>query len=281
MTVAAPLLSAKDMDAVHCFHEDNGFVSVADVLAPAEFLALRAAVDAAMADGRLKVSDTELASNNDVVYLDPAFAALARHPRVVALVRRLVGHSVELQHAKFNAKPPAASQAGEVAWHQDYPFYPHTNFDLVSCTVHFDDEDEDSGPVRFIPGSHRRGPLSHLGPDGRFGYEIGEGDGLEAAAATPVTGPAGFVSFHHALTVHMSEPKRRPGHRRLMVLQYRAIDAVQLAGVVWRCNGMAVEDGDPGPRTARFPDGSRVELRGLAGRLFDVSGKFAPDRPTA
>jgi ectoine hydroxylase-related dioxygenase (phytanoyl-CoA dioxygenase family) len=281
MSVGAPLLSMQDMDAVRRFHDDNGFVSLADVLTPAEFTGLRAAVDAAMADGRLKVSDAELASNNDVVYLDPAFEALARHERIVAVARRLIGHPIELQHAKFNAKPPTASAVGEVAWHQDYPFYPHTNFDLVSCTIHFDDEDEDAGPVRFMPGSHRRGPLSHLDEDGRFAYEIRAPEALDAAKATPVIGLAGFVSFHHALTVHMSQPKRRPGHRRLIVLQYRATDAVQLAGVVWRCNGMQVEDGPALPRKARFTDGAVVDLRGVGGRLFDVSGKFAPDRPSA
>jgi hypothetical protein len=93
-----------------------------------------------------------------------------------------------------------------------------------------------------------------------------------------VTGPAGFVSFHHCLTLHTSNPKLRSGHRRLIVLQYRAVDAVQLAGVIWRCNGMQLEEENGAPR-ARFPDGTSVEMRGHGGRLFDVSGKLAPNRP--
>ena len=34
--------------------------------------------------------------------------------------------------------------SGLINWHQDYPFFPHTNFDLLAFGIHLDDEDENS-----------------------------------------------------------------------------------------------------------------------------------------
>jgi hypothetical protein len=91
-----------------------------------------------------------------------------------------------------------------------------------------------------------------------------------------MTGPSGQVTVHHCLTLHTSEPKRSTSMRRILITQYRARDAIQLAGVIWESTGLAVGESD-GPRTARFTDGSMVELRGRDGRLYDRYGRLAPD----
>lgn len=278
--VIEPLFERSQIDEAESFHDANGFVAFSDVLSSTEFAALRAAIDGAQEEERLRVGDEEFSSNNDVVFVDPRILAVCRNPRIVAIARRLIGCDIELQHAKFNAKPINDSGAGHVRWHQDYPFYPHTNYDMVSCVIHLDDEESDSGPLQFLPGSHKSGPLSHLHSDGSFAYECTGHPDVDAQPGVELTGPAGFVSFHHCLTLHCSAPKRRPGHRRLVVFQYRATDAAQIAGVIWRCNGMQVEDLPLVPRRARFPDGTTIELRGNGGRLFDVGGLLAPDRPT-
>jgi len=275
----AHAFTASKIEQAARFHDENGFVVFSDILSHEEFATLRAAVDVALTEGRLRVGEGDFVSNNDIVFADARFEALCRHPKIVTIARKLIGHPIELQHAKFNAKPLKDQGAGTVRWHQDYPFYPHTNYDMVSSIVHLDDEDEHAGPVRFIQGSHKWGPLSHVAPDGKFAYECTGRLDLDDLPSTLITGPAGQVSFHHCLTLHTSAPKRRPGHRRFVVFQYRAVDAVQMAGVVWRCNGMAVEERSPEPRMARFPDGATVELRGLGGRLFDMAGRLAPDRP--
>jgi len=194
------------------------------------------------------------------------------------MARRLVGHPIELQHSKFNAKPLHDKGAGEVNWHQDYAFFPHTNYDLIACLVHLDTEGMDAGPLRCLPGSHKWGPLSHVGPDGRFAYQYTGGKDLSAIPGVHLMGSAGMVTFHHGLTLHTSAPKQRAGHRRFVIFQYRAQDAKQLAGVIWNCHGMQVEaDASPKQSLARFPDGSIVELRGIGGRLFDVAGQLKPN----
>jgi hypothetical protein len=271
------MFSVRETDAAALFHREAGFVCFDDLLSTREISDLTTAVDEGLETGVLKISDQTLTSNNDIVFLRPEFMALCKDMRIINIVRQLIGRPVALQHAKFNAKPNAESGSGEVPWHQDYPFYPHTNFDLVSCVVHVDEETVESGALQFIYGSHKHGPKTHLRNDGAFAYECTNLGSSLCQPRISLSGSAGFVSFHHCLTLHRSPRKSQRAPRRIIVFQYRAIDAVQIAGVLWKCNGLEVDDETDKPAVARFPDGTQVELRGRGGRLYDVAGRLAPD----
>jgi phytanoyl-CoA hydroxylase len=271
------LFTQAESDAAVRFGIEQGFVAFSDLISPDEVRELTDGVEAATASGALTIGDEEMPNNNDCVFAHPAIEAMVRNPKLVAMARRLIGHPIELQHSKFNAKPLHDKGSGEVKWHQDYPFYPHTNYDMVSCLVHLDDEELDAGPLKCIPGSHKWGPLSHVSPDGKFAYQATGRSDLDALEGVHLRGKAGMVTFHHCLTMHHSAPKQRTGHRRFVIFQFRAHDAKQLAGVIWKCHGMQVEDRPPMPSTARFVDGTVVELRGLGGRLFDVAGQLVPN----
>ena len=117
--------------------------------------------------------------------------------------------------------------------------------------------------------------MSHV-RDGKFSYECSARDDLDRLPSVVLCCPAGTITFHHCLALHASDPKTRQEPRRLLVFQYRAKDAIQLAGVVWKSSGYQVEDGEPSARMARFPDGSTVELRGIGGRLYDIAGSLRP-----
>jgi phytanoyl-CoA hydroxylase len=270
--------SHAEADSAAAYFEANGFVAFNDILSRSEIKALTDGVDAASAAGKLTIGDDEMPNNNDCVFAHAAIEETVRNPKLVSMARRLIGHPIELQHSKFNAKPLHDKGAGEVKWHQDYPFYPHTNFDMVSCLIHLDDEAMDAGPLRCVPGSHKWGPVSHVGPGGKFAYQYTGDKKLNDLPGVHLMGKAGMVTFHHCLTMHASAPKQRSGHRRFVIFQYRAQDAKQLAGVIWKCHGMQVEQNStPAPSVARFADGSVVELRGLGGRLFDVAGQLQPN----
>lgn len=227
---------------------------------------------------RMCSASTATTNNNDCIFAAPEIEETVRDPGLVGFTRKLIGRPITLQHSKLNAKPLNDTGGGEVRCHQDYAFFPHSNYDLVACLVHLDDEETDAGPLRCMPGSHKLGALSHVDPSGKFAYECTETDKIDYKSAVELSGKAGMVTFHHSLTLHHSEPKRRAGHRRFVIFQYRAFDAVQLAGVVWKCNGYQVEAGELPPASARFPDGTVVECRGRGGRLFDVGGMLAPNR---
>ena len=86
------------------------------------------------------------------------------------------------------------------------------------------------------------------------------------------------MTFHHCLTLHSSEPKKNNKDRRLIVFEYRAQDALQLSGAIWKSNGYQVEE-NTNDGKARFPNGIVIENRGNNGKLFDIYGKLKPSEP--
>ena len=265
---------ATDAERAAVFYRERGYVVMRGVFAAHELAGINVAIADLVTTGRHRYWG-EAHQNFDIVMRDPTLEAVCRHDRLCGWVRRLLGHPIELQHAKLKAKPlhPAPGK-GEVALHQDFPFFPHTNYDLIAAAIHLDDEEEDSGNLYYLPGSHRDGVRSHCEQD-RFAYACTESPSIDDAEA--VRGGAGLISFHHGLTLHGSGPNANGRMRRLLVLQYRAQDAIQLAGPVWQSTGMAVA---PPERKgwARFPDGTSIEIRGVTGRLYDLYGAFAPSR---
>ena len=256
------------------YYAKNGFVGFYDLLTPNDLEQIQHAVDAAVENGTLGYADDSIYPNQDVIYAHPILEQYVKDPRICNIVRELTGAPIELQHAKLNAKPLHSTSNGGIKWHQDYPFYPHTNFDLVACGIHLDDEDEGSGPLRYIPGSHKHGLESHC-KDGVFAKEITCIEDLEKMPSELITCNAGQVMFHHSLIIHNSAPKVHDGQRRLIVFQYRAQDAIQLSGIVWRSTGYQVAPKEI-QGLARFPDGTIVENRGLDGKLIDLFNRFKP-----
>jgi len=236
--------------ATEFFHE-HGFVGFDSPFSAREIAELQNAAKQA------EYADETLAITHDAIFAVPLFRDYARDERLARTAALLIRAPVELHNSRLNAKPMSGGTGGVVDWHQDYPFYPHTNFDCLAGVIHLDDEDEDSGPLRVLPGSHRQGPLSHS-LNGEFVGRITEN--IEPDNAVTLTCKSGSVIFHHSLLVHYSGPKIRSGYRRHLIFGYRAQDAIQLGGTVWKSTGVEVM---PRERVncARFPDGTTVELR--------------------
>ena len=144
------MLSQADIDR----YGRDGFIVVPGVLSDAEVAGLRQATDELVAKSR------DVGTHNEVYDLepghtpelpkvrriktpdrwDPRFAAMVRHPGIVACLQALWGPNVRYDTAKLNMK--AAGFGSPVEWHQDWAFYPHTNDDLAAVGVMIDDVDE-------------------------------------------------------------------------------------------------------------------------------------------
>src|SRR5207245_8148112 len=89
------------------------------------------------------------------------FAKLARHPRMVEPIQKLLGEPVYMHQFKINGK--MAFDGDVWQWHQDYGTW--KNDDLMpepralTMAVFLDEVNEPNGPLMLIPGSHRPGPL--------------------------------------------------------------------------------------------------------------------------
>lgn len=253
-------------------YNELGFVAITGLLTADDVAGLHAAHNEGVAAGNLFVSKGEMADNYDTIYRHPTFEKWVHDPRLVAMVRAIFNRGIELQHVKYNAKP--LDGGGQAPWHQDYPFFPHTNYDLLALTLYFDDVDETNGALRFVPGTHRQGEVSHLDATGKFVYEVADQALLANAPSVAMVLPPGSITIHHCLTLHCSGEVIQKRERRLLIFQYRAEDNVQLAGPLWDVTGLPILK-ESSVRQARFPDGTTVNLRG---NLIDVFGNLKPQR---
>ena len=219
------------------FYRDNGYLVVENVFSADEVAALRADTEAMVAKA------AEVTANNDIYDLEDSHSpaeprvrriktphkfmssanSLARHPRLVSILTRLIGPGVRLDTSKLNMK--SAGFGAAVEWHQDWAFYPHTNDDLLAVGVMMDDMNLENGPLQIIPGSHK-GPIHDHHSDGYFcGAMDPETCDVDFSKAVALTGPAGSVTFHHVRAIHGSALNTSNRPRRLLLYQYTAVDA--------------------------------------------------------
>src|ERR1700761_2349722 len=223
-------------------YNDVGAIVVADVLTAEEIRVLSDVTDGFVEGARGLTSHTEIYDLEDshtaeqprvrrikAAHLhDPAYAALMRHPKIIAVLQSLWGPDIRFDTAKLNMK--CAGFGAPVEWHQDWAFYPHTNDNLAAVGVMFDDMAMENGPLMIIPGSHK-GPTFDHHADGVFcGAMNPDNRDVDLASAVPLTGRAGSITVHHVRAVHGSAPNVSDRDRRLLLFQYRAADAWPLLG---------------------------------------------------
>ena len=147
------------------------------------------------------------ASNRVKPYLlFPWAAALVRHPRILDLVEQMIGPDILVFHTTVWMK--AAHSDNYVPWHQDATYFGLAPFDHVTAWVAVTRSHPESGCVRVVPGSHRKGQLAHLDDHSDPLTMLSRGQRLtnvirEVDAVDLVLDP-GDVSLHHTLTVHSS-----------------------------------------------------------------------------
>lgn len=225
-------------------YEDQGYLVFPEFLSAEELARLRAALAEVLkeaeglTESNEKFSVTKAVDGRSFVrrIFSPiahhqAFYDLAHHPRILDVVENLIGPNIQLHHTKLNLKPPSSPQA-RFEWHQDYPFFPHTNYDLLAVMIYLDDSTEENGCLSIIPGSHKWGPRNHLfASDGAFSSQLEDKRVVEDPSqwqSVPV--PAGGMELHHCNMLHSSKANRGDRPRSAIIMQFRAADNVALGG---------------------------------------------------
>jgi ectoine hydroxylase-related dioxygenase (phytanoyl-CoA dioxygenase family) len=163
---------------------------------------------------------------NAPIEVSEAYCEAMANSRMTDCVAELIGPNVKLHHTKINSKLPGAATV--VKWHQDFPFTPHSNDDLVTALLMVDEVTEENGPLEVMPGTHR-GPLHGLWHDGKFTGAIGETVAADCKShASLCTGQAGSVCLMHTRLLHGSTANRSDRPRTLFISVYSAEDAVPL-----------------------------------------------------
>jgi ectoine hydroxylase-related dioxygenase (phytanoyl-CoA dioxygenase family) len=209
----------------------NGFAVVRDALRSTEVAQLALATDRlpAVTAGEVR------GGYRDIFTLLPEVRSLAAHPGVRRWPTAVLGPQCFAVRAILFDKTPESNW--KVAWHQDLTVPVRGRRDvpgfgpwsekagilhvqppvrvlerMLTVRVHLDACTEDNGPLRCLPGSHRHGKLDVSTIE----------EWKESTAPEETTVPVGGLLVMHPLVLHASSPAQRPGHRRVIHLEYAA-----------------------------------------------------------
>jgi ectoine hydroxylase-related dioxygenase (phytanoyl-CoA dioxygenase family) len=175
---------------------------------------------------------------------NPVVRTIAGSDEVRGPVASVLGHECFAVRGIFFNKNPKANW--KVTWHQDCVIAVCEKLDIggwgpwsnkagvihvrppftvleqmLAIRIHLDDCGDENGPLRVIPGSHRDGFLS----DSEIQNRSKEG----AVACAAVRGDAILM---RPLILHSSRPAARPSNRRVVHLEFAAIELPH--GAAWQ-----------------------------------------------
>ena len=273
MSASSTMKTSNSAVAQKRFYEEHGYLLLPALFDANEVATLRAALDEVLLEAKGLTETTEKFAItpdsegkpqvrrvfNPIVH-HKAFHDAAHHPGTLDVLENLIAPDIQLHHSKLNLKPPS-TQAAQFPWHQDYPFFPHTNYDLVAVLIHINEATEENGCLRIIPGSHEYGPRPHrfAGDGGAYTSSVANLDEVaDESRWLSLPCPAGSVGMHHCNMLHSSTANLGKQPRSVLIFQYRAADNVALAGSRSPGFGMIVRGRDV--CRARMLDGSIIEL---------------------
>ncbi|MCH2337793.1 MAG: phytanoyl-CoA dioxygenase family protein [Pseudomonadales bacterium] len=149
-------------------------------------------------------------------------------PRIVDPVSDLLGPNVLLWSLNWFIKEPLDKTF--VTYHQDATYWGLEPHDVVTAWVALSDAGPTTGPMKFIPGSHRGPVQDHidtfeeqnlLSRGQAIDHNIPETDAILAPLEV------GEMSLHHVRLIHGSEPNHTHDRRIGMVLRYCATHVTQ------------------------------------------------------
>jgi ectoine hydroxylase len=190
----------------------------------------------AHADANVYEKDGETIRAAWAVEKDSAACARAlRSPRILGPVKQLLGEDVYLYHSRLNFK--IAGRGDVFQWHTDFASWEQDGVrrgghrDMITAMIVLDDTAPESGPVRYIPGSHVAGTglasdydttttsyAIHKVPDEQIARMLAE------RPAEQCVEPAGTVAIFSPGLVHGSEANRSGRDRRNLYFVYNRRD---------------------------------------------------------
>ncbi len=170
--------------------------------------------------------------------LSEHFDRLTRDPRILGMVRQLLGSEVYIHQSRINDK--FGFQGSGFDWHSDFETW-HAEDGMprmraVSASLMLTDNSEFNGPLMLIPGSHRQFvpcmgetpeanwqeslKAQKLGvPDQQALADLAERGGIQAPK-----GPAGSLLLFECNTLHASNENMSPWPRSNLFFVYNSVD---------------------------------------------------------
>lgn len=214
-------------EADHRFYAENGYISVAQGFTPEETdAALQGVLHLIMggnpefkgvvfeAKARDILNTLTLEERQDAVRklasfvkYDERLHALAFHPKLIAVLTKILGDTPVLFQDMALLKPPRLGR--EKPWHQDLSYF---NYDptarVVGVWIALDEATIENGCMQLLPGEHKE-PIHHWK---RRDWQICDSEILGRKSTAAPLKPGGLLIFHGLLphgTPHNNSEKRR------------------------------------------------------------------------
>ena len=225
-----------------------GYVSGIRIFPDAEIRAIRQRFDTLLNQVIAGGGDSYSISSAHLTYGD-AYDLLTDE-RIVAHVCDILGPNVVGWGCHYFCKMPHDGK--HVDWHQDATYWPLTPSKTVTVWLAIDDADSSNACMRFVPGSHLRGPLP-------FEVDADESAVLNQKVRVvdefdpPVENElrAGEISLHSDLLLHGSAANDSDRRRCGLTLRYCAAEVS--AYLDWNLKGVLVRGSDSTRRWANPP----------------------------
>ena len=149
-------------------------------------------------------------------------------PRVVDPISDLLGPNVLLWSFNWFIKEPHDGKF--VSYHQDATYWGLEPHDVVTAWIALSDASEATGPMKFVPGSHKEPIFGHEDTFEQSNLlSRGQVIQTEVNEANTVLSPLslGQMSLHHVRLIHGSTPNQTDDRRIGMVLRYCATHVTQ------------------------------------------------------
>lgn len=171
-----------------------------------------------------------------------AIRELVSSPSMGKLVAETMGaEMVQVWWTQLLYKPPVVDEPTNtvVGWHQDRGYWMtwEQGDGLLTAWVALSDVTEESGPMKFVRGSHNWELFEgdFFGQDNesiRSGFNVTEGEGWEEV---PAILPPGGLSLHSCMTLHGSEHNYSNAPRRSLAIHMRTEKSFPRPGIDREC----------------------------------------------
>jgi len=200
-------------------YKRDGFLFPVPALSREEALGCRARLEASERrnGGPLKGN-----MRHKVHLLFPWAHELVTHPRILDAVEDILGPDLLCWATNLFTKE--AHDPAFVSFHQDATYWGLDPADVMTAWVALSDCPVNSGPMKFVPGSHHKQLAHHdtFHADNLLtrGQEIEVAVDEATAATATVILKAGEMSLHHVMVVHGSGPNESDDRRIGLAIRY-------------------------------------------------------------
>ena len=210
----------KDHADITLRYNRDGFIAPINIISKEEAQALR--MD-------LEIAELELSDNPEKLallkaYPDrllPLFDRLTRNEKLVSAASAVLGPDLMVWSAGLFIKEKRSSKI--VSWHQDLTYWGLDDVAETTCWVALSTANENSGCMKFVPGSHQTKIVPHvdtysednlLSRGQEIAVDVDENTAVVAALV------AGQASMHHGLVFHSSGPNTTDDRRIGSAIRY-------------------------------------------------------------